>query len=120
DVTTITSTTAPNPAAGKIVLCKLGNVPGTFTVVATPFGGGTPTVVGNPTIAAGTCVEVVDDNGGSGVGSNTKITETSPGLVSDTARLSTGGAGTPETYVDGTTSLLANSFHGWTVVYVDF
>lgn len=113
-------TTTSTPVATKIKLCTIGN-DGTFSIAATPVAGGTPTVIASPTtIPAGKCIEVVDDNDGPNVGANVVITETSPGLVSDTARLSDGTpAGATKPYTDGVTQLFVNQFHGWTVVYVN-
>lgn len=111
-------TATPNPEPTKIKLCKIGNVDGTFTITAT---GGSPSVIVSPvTVAAGTCVEVVDN--AVDAQANVTITETSAGLVSDTARLNAvpGSVGTVQTYTDGVTPLNVNTFHGWTVVYVNF
>ena len=112
-------TATPNPEPTKIKLCKIGNVDGTFTITAT---GGSPSVIVSPvTVAAGTCVEVVDNLGADPA--NVTINETSAGLVSDTARLNAvpGSVGTVvDPYTNGVTQLNVNQFHGWTVVYVDF
>lgn len=107
----------------RIVLCKTGNVDGTFTITTTPANGGTPSVIASPvTVPTGTCKVVVEDFGGSGVGSFTTIDETSAGQVSAVARFWNGStnSASDELYTDNSTQLFTNNFHGWRITYDNF
>ncbi len=111
------------PTATQIVLCKTGNVDGTFTIANTPVNGSLPTVVASPvTVPKGTCKVIVQDLGGSDVGSFTTITETSAGFVSAAARFYDGADGSvsDQPYTTGVTQLFTNNFHGWRITYDNF
>jgi len=74
----ITNGPAPEAAPGVIIVCKTGNVGGSFSFTRTTEGpavdvnGG---VTSNQTIATGKCLEVARDNSPSGSGSHITITE---------------------------------------------
>lgn len=110
------------PEAGKIKICKQGNVDGTFALSNTIVNGGTPTVVSSPTtVATGSCAVVVTDMDPANIGSFTTITETSAGFQSASAVFIDGGTGVTSTpaYVNGSTALFLNQFHGWVITYVN-
>lgn len=116
---------APGTDAGvnRIVLCKTGNVDGTFTITNTPTGGGMPSVITSPvTVPTGTCKVIVEDFGGSGVGSFTTINETSAGQVTAVARFFDGATNLPsdQPYTNNSTQLFTNNFHGWRITYDNY
>lgn len=119
-------TTNATPELGKIKVCKSSssNVSGTFSASRTPVGvGSTGTVLATATVAPGDCVVIAEDNGGSGIASDVTIAETSAGFVSVSASRIDAliGGGTQivsQAFADGGT-LRVNSFHGYTVVYVN-
>ena len=66
----------PTAAVGRIVICKTGNVAGSFDVTRVAIGASTGAVSGlNTAIAVNTCYEVANDQGGTGVGSSVTIDE---------------------------------------------
>ena len=125
----ITNGPAPEAAPGVIIVCKTGDVGGSFAFTRTtegsqvdPNGG----VTSNQTIATGKCLEVARDNSPSGSGSHITITEQSaPGVsFSITACRFRGYAldgvtlNDPEdcVYANGG-DLFLNHFHGFVITY---
>jgi hypothetical protein len=125
----ITNGPAPEAAPGVIIVCKTGNVGGSFVFTRTtegpnvdPAGG----VTSNQTIATGKCLEVARDNSPSGSGSHITITEQSaPNTTfSITACRFRGYAldgvtlNPPEdcVYTNGG-DLFLNHFHGFVITY---
>jgi hypothetical protein len=104
--------TTSTPEAGKVKVCKLGNVNGIFTVTGT----GTLTVIPSPTtVTTNTCIVVAEDPITSDTtGGNVTITETSAGLQS----VSAVGLSGPVPFANGG-SLFVNSFHGYTVTFTN-
>ena len=89
------------PVVGKVIVCKSGNVSGTFDVSRTPFGpNSVGSVLANPTVDPGQCMVVAEDASGSGSASDVLVDETSAGFVSATAD----GTDGPAAYTDGVTS----------------
>jgi hypothetical protein len=112
--------TDATPVVGKVKICKSAgsNVSGVFAVSRTPFGpNSSGTVSATPTVAPGQCIVVAEDVSGSGSASDVIVDETSAGFVSASA---VGTDGPVAVYTDGSTSLRINSFHGFTVTYVNF
>lgn len=113
DLTTVT------PVVGQVKVCKSAgsNVSGTFSVSRTPFGpNSVGSVLTDATVAPGECKVLAEDASGSGSASDVTVDETSAGLVSATAD----GTDGPTSYTDGVTTLRINSFHGFTITYVNF
>ena len=125
----ITNGPAPEATPGIIIVCKTGNVGGSFTFTRTtegpavdPAGG----VAANQTIATGKCLEVARDNSPSGSGSHIHITEAPAAntVQTITACRFRGYAldgvtlNPPEncTYVNGG-DLFLNHFHGFVITY---
>ena len=125
----ITDGPAPEAAPGVIIVCKTGNVGGSFVFTRTtegpavdPNGG----VASNQTIATGKCLEVARDNSPSGSGSHITVTEQSAAntTFSITACRFRGYAldgvtlNPPEdcTYTNGG-DLFLNHFHGFVITY---
>ena len=101
--------TTSAPEAGKIKVCKLGNVNGTFTVTGT----GTLTVISSPTtVTTNTCIVVAEAS--DTTGGNVTITETSAGLQS----VSAVGLEGPVPFTNGG-SLFVNSIHGYTATFTN-
>ena len=98
------------PLAGEIIICKVGNVSGTFTVARTTGAG---TVASPVTIAPGQCEDVAEDP--SSTGSNITVTETSAGLQSVTSVLN---PNTPLPFSNGG-SLFINEFHGYVLTFTN-
>lgn len=124
-------TPAPTPTAevGKIVVCKAGNVGGTFNFTLTTEGTtvGSQLVGASATINNGTCLEIANDNSLSGSGSHVTITEqaaanTQSAVTSCSFRgKNTDGtlqAPVPCSYADGG-DLFINSFHGFVITYTN-
>jgi len=108
------------PVVGKVKVCKSAgsNVSGDFAVSRTPYGpNSSGTVSATATVQPGQCVVLAEDNSGSGSASDVIVDETSAGFVSASA---VGTDGPVAVYTDGATSLRINSFHGFTVTYVNF
>jgi hypothetical protein len=105
-----TSTNALGPTSsnavvvGQFKVCKLGNVPGTFTVSANPPGGATSIVTSPIEIASGTCQVVAENATPTGV--TITVTETSAGLQSITDNAN--GSSVPL----GPVSAFINYIHG--------
>lgn len=115
--------TTSTPEYGKVKICKqsTSGTAGTFTVTRTSVGASTGTVSTPITIQPGACAIVVEDNGGTDVGSNVKIQETSAGFVSASAiGLFNPGGEQAISYTDNSTVIFVNSFHGAVVTYVNF
>jgi hypothetical protein len=118
-------TPTPTPAAveGVLVVCKAGNTGGSFAISRTAVGASTGTTVTSPaSIPNGTCLEVANDFGPDGVGSNVTVTEAP---AANTQQSVTGcrfkGAGSPEencVFANGGTVFL-NSFHGYVITYTN-
>lgn len=112
----------PAPVLGSIVVCKTGDVGGSFDVTRTAVGASTGTVSGlNTLIATGTCYEVANDQGGDQVGSNVTIDEDAVSGVTQTVTsctfLAAGGSPVPcAPFTDGSTVFL-NSFHAYVITY---
>ena len=105
------------PEVGVVKVCKEGNVDGEFTVGRTPFGPASSGAVVSPvTVVTGTCVVVATDVSPDGSASDIVVDETSAGFVSASAVGTDGPVGT---YVDGSTALRINQYHGFTVTYVN-
>jgi hypothetical protein len=111
--------TDATPEVGVVKLCKEGNVGGDFMVSRTPYNGGTGSVISPVQVAVNECKVVAVDNSGSGSASDIVIDETTTGLTSQSASYVGTDAGEAGTYVDATTSLRINQFHGYTVTYVN-
>lgn len=110
-------TTSSTPVAGEIIVCKQGNVNGTFAVaIASELGAGSGTLVSPVTVTPSQCVEVAADSSGSGSGTNFTVTETSAGLQSVSAVIN---GGNPVPFTNGVTQLFVNSFHGYTITFVN-
>jgi hypothetical protein len=106
------------PEVGVVKLCKEGNVSGDFTVGRTPFGPASSGQVISPvSVASGECKVVATDVSPDGSASDIVIDETSAGFVS-AAYVGTAGSGSGA-YVDATTPLRINQYHGFTVTYVN-
>jgi hypothetical protein len=119
------ASTNATPELGKVKVCKSAssNVSGEFDVTRTAVGASTGSAA-DATVAPNDCVIVAEDMGGSGVGSNITVDETSAGFQSVSAvridALVAGGTQTSaQAYTDGSTSLFVNSFHGFVVTYVN-
>lgn len=116
-----TPTPPVTAAVGTLVVCKTGNVGGSFAITRQAVGASTGTTVASPaTIATGTCLEVANDFGGDQVGSNVQVTEAA---AANTVQTITAcrfkGAASPEvdcTYTNGG-NIFLNSFHGYVITY---
>src|SRR5205085_2087567 len=76
-VNTVTSTPAPTAVRGVAIVCKTGDVGGDFTFGRRLVGGSVGTIATSPsTIDTSTCLEVVNDAGGSNIGTWLTVTET--------------------------------------------
>jgi hypothetical protein len=120
----------PTAEVGKIIVCKTGNVGGTFNFALTTEGTTIGSELVNPatgvSIATGTCLEVANDNSLSGSGSHVTITEqAAANTVQTIASCSFRGyaldgvtLNPPEscTYTNGG-DLFINSFHGYVITY---
>jgi hypothetical protein len=104
----IGDTTSPTPEAGKIKVCKAGNVAGTFTVT----GGAPATVLSPVTVPTGECRVVAENATTTGV--NITVTETSAGLQSVTAVGLEGSV----SFANGGV-LFVNSIHGYTATFTN-
>lgn len=113
----LNAVTTSAPVAGQVKVCKTGNAGGTFTVTRTAVGASTGTVQNPATVAAGECRVVAEDAGGSNIGSNVKVLETSAGFVS--ASYTRNDAAGTTNYVNGTTEVFVNSIHGITITFVN-
>ena len=125
----ITDGPAPEAAPGVIIVCKTGNVGGSFVFTRTTEGSNVDPASGvasNQTIATGKCLEVARDNSPSGSGSHITITEqAAPNTTfSITACRFRGYAldgvtlNPPEdcVYANGG-DLFLNHFHGFVITY---
>jgi hypothetical protein len=125
------ATPAPTPTAevGKIIICKTGNVGGTFNFTSTPEGTTVGAALVNPAtnvaIGTGTCLEVANDNSLSGSGSHVTVTELAAANTVQTIASCSfrgknldGSLNAPEscTYTNGG-DLFINSFHGFVITY---
>jgi hypothetical protein len=111
----------PAATPGVVVVCKTGNVGGSFAIARQAVGASTGTSVASPAnIPTGTCLEVVNDFGGPDIGSNVQITEApAANTVQTITACRFKGAVNPEgdcTYVNGG-NLFVNSFHGFVITY---
>lgn len=113
----VNDVTNSTPVVGQVKVCKTGNAGGTFTVTRTAVGASTGTVQNPATVDTGECRVVAEDFGGSGIGSNVKVLETSPGFVS-ASFTRTDAPGTTN-YVNGMTEVFVNSVHGITITFVN-
>lgn len=131
----VTNTPAPEAAPGKIIVCKTGNVGGSFTftrttegpnLVASSYVGGAAASVSGVDIAVNTCLEVANDDSPSGSGSHITVTEAPAAntVQTITACRFRGYAldgvtlNPPENcvYVNGG-DLFLNHFHGFVITY---
>jgi hypothetical protein len=117
DVSTIAGGGA-TPVVGKVKVCKSAssNVAGEFTITRTALGASAGTALATATVQPGECVVVAEDLSGSGIASRITVNETSAGFVSATAEQTFVGA---VPYTNNSTVLEINSFHGFTVTYVN-
>lgn len=128
----VTSTPAPEAVTGRIVLCKTGNVGGSFAFTRTTEG---PTIVGSSfvgigpiDVASGTCLEVANDDSPIGSGSHITMTEApSANTVQTIAACRFRGyqldgvtLNPPEdcVYANGG-DLFLNHFHGYVITYAN-
>jgi len=117
--------TNSTPEVGKVKVCKVGNIGGSFDVSRTAVGASTGTVSGDNTlIAAGKCWLVAEDNGPSGIGSNVVITEdAAPNVTSSvTGCVFIGGEPAvidPNPCEFNPANRFINSFHGYVVTYTN-
>lgn len=109
------------PELGKIKVCKLGNVSGTFTVTG---GNAEVSILPNPTIPSGLCWVVAESSEAPGVppasaGASITITE-NPATFLASVDLQRNDAGTISTgtFANGGT-LFLNDFHGFTVTFTN-
>jgi hypothetical protein len=115
-------TPAPTPVAvvGKVVICKTGNVGGSFDVSRVAAGTSSGTVSGlNSNIPNGTCLEVANDFAAAANGSMVTIDEdAAANTVQTVVSCSLAGVGgiSACSFSDGG-SLFLNSFHGYVIVY---
>jgi hypothetical protein len=106
---------------GKIKVCKVGNVSGTFTVSGGSAG---VAILPNPTIPAGQCWVVAEDHAPAGVppasaGASVTITETpSTFLQSTSLQRNDAGVISAGTFSNGGT-LFLNNFHGFTITFTN-
>jgi hypothetical protein len=126
----VTPTPAPEAVTGKIIVCKTGNVGGSFSftrstegpnIVASTFVG-----TGPITIALNTCLEVANDDSPSGSGSHITVTEAPAANTVQTITACSfrgyqldGVTLNPPvacTYVNGG-DLFLNHFHGYVITY---
>jgi hypothetical protein len=110
------------PVLGVLKVCKLGNVNGTFTVVAVPDPDGSDGSVLNPAvIAPGDCTVVATDSSLAGMGSNVSATEDpATDLVSITGTLIVAGGGiSPIENPTNGMNLFLNIFHGYVLTYTN-
>jgi hypothetical protein len=125
----ITDGPAPEAAPGVVIVCKTGNVGGSFVFTRTTEGPNVDPASGvasNQTIATGKCLEVARDNSPSGSGSHITITEqAAPNTTfSITAcrfrgyQLDGVTLNPPEdcVYTNGG-DLFVNHFHGYVITY---
>lgn len=114
--------TNDTPEFGKLKVCKLGNVSGTFTVVATPVNGGTPSVANPSTVAPGECKVVAEDSDGDGVGANVTATEdpaTDLVSITGTQIIQPGGIISPLVNPTNGMNFFLNIFHGYVLTYTN-
>ena len=123
---------APTAEVGKIVLCKVGNIGGSFDFTETPEGPAQDpngAVANDMSLDAGKCVEVATDNSPDGSGNQVQIHEldaadpanTTQEVVSCKFRSKNpDGSTNPEVdcevYADNQ-KLFLNAFHGFVVTY---
>jgi hypothetical protein len=128
----ITDTPAPEAAPGVIIVCKTGNIGGSFTFGRTTEGPAvdpTASVASDQTIANGKCLEVARDDSPSGSGSHITITEGPAADPANTVQSITAcrfrgyaldgvTLMDPEdcVYADGG-DLFLNHFHGYVITY---
>jgi hypothetical protein len=114
-------TGTPAPEQGKIKICKVGNVSGTFLLTPTAGGGSpTPSSPTSVTIAAGSCFDVAEDfTTTTGNGTQFAITETSAGFVSATEQLKHDGITEAVVAYTQGTNLPLNFYHGHTLVFTN-
>ena len=106
------------PEAGKIKICKAGNINGTFTVTREAVGSpDIGTVVAAPDIAAGDCQVVAEDPSGNNVGSNVTITEI-PATYLTGVTIQRVGEVSPTSSANGATAFV-NSAHGSTFTFTN-
>ena len=108
-------TTTSTPEAGKIKVCKVGNVNGTFTI-STISGGAPPTLIASPfSVATTVCRVVATDTSVAPINAAlVAVTETSAGLVSATIQPQ---GGVPAPYLGQAT---VNAIHGATITFNNF
>lgn len=112
--------TTPNPVAGIIKVCKLGNISGTFEVTTASVLGGTVSAPNNPTIDEGYCM-IVASNDEEFKGQDVTVTETSSGLAGITGEgidVLTGGT-YPISFSNGGT-VFVNRYHGYTLSFTNY
>jgi hypothetical protein len=108
DGTRVVGTSAGStPVAGEVIICKVGNVSGTFTVETTAGG----SVVSPVTIAPGQCEDVGE--AASTTGATFTVTETSAGLQSVTRNPVVAGG-----FANGG-SVFINSIHGVVLTFTN-
>ena len=123
--------TVPAAVPGKLVICKAGNVGGTFALTRTTEG---PNIVGSSivtspqNIATGTCLEVANDDSPSGSGSHITVTEQSAANTTFQVTAcqfrgydAAGQVVQPPvscTYANGG-DIFLNHFHGYVITYTN-
>jgi hypothetical protein len=114
------STTA-TPEVTRLKICNVGNVSGSYAVVASPVSGGSPSVVGSPyAIPAGACRIVAEDlDNVGGVGANVTATQTSSGMQGVSAQQTTNGGGVSALSFSNGGTVFINAFHGYTITFTN-
>jgi hypothetical protein len=113
--------TTPTPEVTRLKICNVGNVSGSYAIVASPVSGGSPSVVGSPyAVPAGTCRVVAEDlDNVSGVGANVTATQMSSGLQSVSAQQTTNGGGVSALSFSNGGTVFVNAFHGYTITFTN-
>ena len=122
--------TIPVAVPGKIIVCKAGNVGGTFSFTRTTEG----TVVGSSIVSspqnidAGECLEVANDDSPSGNGSHITVTEQAAANTTFTIDCRFRGYNLEGTVIQPEVScnpyanggdIFLNHFHGYVLVYTN-
>ena len=118
DVSLITALNLP--VVSEIKICKAG-ANGVFSVTRVVVNGGVGTTINPANIPVGTCLVVAKDIGGTNVGSNVTITETSAVPSSVTVRRNDAGVVGPVTAIayPFASPFFLNNFHGYTLTFVN-
>jgi len=122
--------TIPVAVPGKLIVCKAGNVGGTFAFTRTTEGTvvGSSIVTSPQNIATGTCLEVANDDSPSGNGSHITVTEQAAANTTFTIDCRFRGYNLEGTVIQPEVScnpytnggdIFLNHFHGYVLVYTN-